>query len=205
MKLTNHKKLVLTSSCLIACLGLSIMANHISLGEKNEVNVASNSKSGHSLRGPASQITAPLRSGSFTIERQFASKIAQSKSRSPASIGRPADLFENLKFGVLEGKYALKMEGDKISEIKFVDNPNSEGSPAQIKNRLDFLKTYGSLLDGQSEPSRISINVNGKMTTETYRLKSNQSDKDTIVSIILDDYDRLFEVHSEKATALKIF
>src|SRR5476649_1959252 len=154
--ISKRSKLTLTALSLILCLGLSLAAN------KASFQGAGNSKAdGSKVRGPASQLYNQIRSGTLNIERQFAVKLAQVKARGIASIGRPADALENLRFGVLEGKYSLKMEGDKIADINFIDNPKSEGTPATIKDRFEFLKQYGSLIDATSKPLRIGIYVRG--------------------------------------------
>ena len=195
----KHSKLIVTSFSLLLCLGFSFVAN------KASFQTARNSKVEASSRNPASQIFAQIRSGSLNIERQFAVKLAQVKARGIASIGRPADALENLRFGVLEGKYSLKMEGDKIADINFIDNPESEGNPATIKDRFEFLKQYGTLIDAISKPSRVGVDVRGTKVIETYRVKTNSPETDVVVSFVLDDLDRLIALHAEKTSALTIF
>jgi hypothetical protein len=211
MKAQNQKNLVLPIAALVICLGSSLAVNIKFNHSTGDIHLIS----GISLRLPASQGSQSLRSGSHKAERKLASELAGLRTnaanlsgeanRGLASLGRPSDLFEDLKFGVLEGKYALKMDGDKISEMKFIDIPDSTGRPAQIRNRIEFLKRYGALLDSDSQPQQESVFTSGSMTTETYRLKSNSHGADIIVSFILDDLDRVFEMRTDKASAPKIF
>ena len=70
----------------------------------------------------------------------------EQEGRSPASIGETPSLVDQLRFGVLEGKYALRMKNGKLMEIEFVDTEQTADRPKYISQPETFLKEYASLL-----------------------------------------------------------
>jgi hypothetical protein len=203
MKKSKNLKIILSVAGLALCLAATFVVNNRSL--ENSVASSGEALSAPGSRIPASSIFENLRSGTIGIERKLAFKVAQIRERGLASIGRPADLSESLKFGLLEGKYSVQMNGDLISEIKFIDNPDSEGSPAKIKDRMEFMKQYGKLLNITEVPLKVSSDVKGAHTIETYRAASPEKGQDMILSFTLDHLDRVLEMNVQKVSALNIF
>jgi ribosomal protein L20 len=194
----NHdrNKLLFTAFVLLGCLGVSIWGNQLTFDS---------SDAGKAQRTPASHILEQLRSGTVEIERKLASQIASFKNRRVASLGRSPDPLENFRFGILEGKYALTMNGDKISDISFIDTPGSEGRPTAVANRLEFLKQNNGFFGATSLPEKVATDVRGTKITETYRMKTALADQDIIVKITVDDLDRLIDVKTERVSSLKLF
>jgi hypothetical protein len=191
----NNLKIVIPSALLVLCLVVSLALNSQS---------AKDPENSSGIRMPASWI-AEIRSGTLYVERALASKIAEFRKRDTASIGRPADPLENLRFGILEGKYALTLDGGKISEISFIDNPNSEGRPTTISDRKQFIKEYASVFDARGTPERVQVDIQGAKIIETYRAKTSAKDSDLLVSFILDDLDRVLGIQTRKISNTKIF
>ncbi|MDZ4677505.1 MAG: hypothetical protein SGI74_08340 [Oligoflexia bacterium] len=192
----DRTKLVLTSFILLACVGISVWGNEMTFDTQG---------SSKGFRNPASFVLQQIRSGTIELERKLASQIAAIKTRKIASIGRPADPLENFRFGILEGKYALTMNGDKISDIAFIDNPSTEGRPTAMANRIEFLEKFGSFFGTTNLPEKLATDVQGTKITETYRMKTSRADTDIMVKITVDDLDRLLDVRTEKVSALKLF
>ncbi len=184
-----NKKVVVPSVLLAAFVAVPLVINGLrSMSDEPK----------DSVRSPASRWIEEIRSGSVNLERNLAVQVAELKQRTLASIGRPADPLEKLRFGVLEGKYSLTMAGDFIKEISFIDNPNTEGRPATIADRKQFIKDFGQFFELGSRLERISTNIKGSKIIENYLVKTS-SGQDTILSFVLDDMDRLFAIHSEKS------
>jgi len=153
----------------------------------------------------ASSVFGELRSASTVVEKRVALELAPPvKNRHLASVGRPANALENFRFGVLEGKYSIKMDGEKIRDVDFIDTPDSEGRPSSLGSRSEFFSKYGPLFGLRGAPQRVAVDVvNGKIV-ETYKI-SALGVPDTIIKVTLDDLDRLISLHSEKQATLKIF
>jgi len=194
----NKFKIALSSGALVLFVVATFWVN-------NKSFKSTSPESADIFRNPASSFFAEIRSGTLFIERKLASEMAMVKRRGLASIGRPADSLETLRFGILEGKYALTVNGGKVSEIDFIDNPGTESRPLAVIDRAEFIKKYGALLDAASIPKRISVDIQGNKIVEKYRVKSAKEDTDLIVSFVLDETDRLFNIKTEKVSGLKIF
>ncbi len=146
------------------------------------------------VRSPASQILADIRSGTQTAERNLASQLANSKSRLLASLGHYANPLDQFRFGILEGKYALSMAGERIKDIVFIDTPNSEGSPARIVDRTVFLKNYASILSLKNKIERVAVDIDGRKIVETYKAQFKDDNREVLVKIELDELDRLYSI-----------
>jgi hypothetical protein len=77
-------------------------------------------------------------------EYKLAEKLSKEGSKDMSSIGRRPDPFDQLRFGLLEGKYSFLLENGKIKKIEFVETDTDR--PKYI-NRKDFLETHNGLLD----------------------------------------------------------
>ena len=190
---TTRLKIILSSSL----LGAALLAT-LSLNSGLAPEAVHDDPMG---RTPAS-LYEQMRSGTIAVERKLASHVAGLKSRMLASIGRPPNSLEHLRFGVLEGKYALAMNGETVSEATFINNPDSEGRPAVVSNRTEFIKNFASLFDVKGIPARVSVDVLGTKVVETYRVKSSKADEEVLLSFVLDDTDHLVSLKSEKVSVL---
>jgi hypothetical protein len=136
-------------------------------------------------------------------ENDLAEEVApKSARRSLASIGQPANDLENLRFGVLEGKYEFKMRGDNISEISLIEN--SSQRPTAIPNRVDFINKYASQFGAVSAPQRLSSVSKGEHLIETYRVKSKVG-PDRIIEVTLGEANTLLVLKTADAPSLKLF
>ncbi len=128
------------------------------------------------------------------FEKNLAQKLSKLSSRDIASVGRVPTYEDRLRFGYLEGKYALRMNDGKLSEIEFSQGPDA---PKYLNDRAEFLTTYKDLMPVEFESTKsISREILPKMIHETYQLVSN--DKVTAeVRFELDLYGRLISMKVE--------
>ena len=193
----KNKKVKIASAILILTLGLFLIAAQ---------GVLKNPETqGGKFRFPASHMFGDLRSATVMVEKRYAAQLAHPfRRRIPASIGRPADLIENLRFGILEGKYALAMDGENIMDVSFVDTPESDGRHVSVGSRTDFFTKFGSLFGLSGNPERIAVDIKGTKIVETYKAPSKEG-VDVIVKVELDNFDRLVAVHTQPVSDRKIF
>ncbi len=68
-------------------------------------------------------------------------------NREPAAIGTSPDQYDQLRYGELAGKYRLTgTQGQKISEIEFVESEQVSETPIHLRNREKFLTEHRELL-----------------------------------------------------------
>jgi len=144
-------------------------------------------------RFPAS-IAKEMVQNTRAVEESLIRQVASLTERKTASIARQPDMIEQVRFEVLQGKYSLILENERIKKAEFVDNPSSEGYPALIEDRLAFLEKYGEVLANEKNPGPAhlaSLQVLGQKTIETYSLKSHE------VRFVLDSLNRVLEMSVE--------
>lgn len=126
-------------------------------------------------------------------------KMAQQTERKMASISAKATDMDQLRFGLLEGKYALKLEDGKISEIVFQDTVGSDERPKYINSKDEFLSQYKSLLKSEfTTASRISEKVDNGSIIESYQLMGPTSSPVALAKFTSDQYGRLISFRIER-------
>jgi hypothetical protein len=144
--------------------------------------------------------------GIASVQSQSPEEIAQAKSQnaklvsqlsehelSPsASIGRKPSSLEALAFGYLEGKYAVRMQNGKISEIEFSDASGSGDHPKHVEDLAQFLMNQRDLLPVDFDKTlKIGSGTEGAKTTETYQLMNQASTPVANVQFHMDAAGRL--------------
>jgi hypothetical protein len=144
-------------------------------------SLASVGESGRGLRDP-------------NYEQSLARKLSKLSSRDIASVGRMPSFEDRLRFGYLEGKYALRMNSGKIQEIEFASAPDA---PKYLNDRVQFLTLYKDLLPVDFEQARnVGREVMPKKIHETYQLVQNDR-VEAEVRFELDLYGRLLSMKVE--------
>lgn len=78
-------------------------------------------------------------------EHRLASRLANyDLKRAPAAVPAQKTEIDNLRYGVLAGKYRLQQEQSKISEIEYIDSIE-QGDHPQDFSREQFLSQYKDL------------------------------------------------------------
>lgn len=111
-------------------------------------------------------------------EHSLAKRLGEKdeSNRMPASTAQKISLLDQLRYGVLAGKYRLISSGSelqpdnmKLREIEYVESLEIADRPVQIEDHQKFLKQYGSLLPTGFSKSVLAKNERGE---ETWHLLS---------------------------------
>lgn len=136
-------------------------------------------------------------------EADLAEEVAKTSARrSLASIGEPADGLTTLRYGALEGKYAFKMDGEKISEIAFIESKSEK--PTIIPNRGDFLKKYAEQFGLKSSPKKLSSVLKDDRLIETYSVKT-VSGQARLIQVTLGEANTFLALKTQDAPTLHLF
>ena len=84
----------------------------------------------------------------WDIEREFASKLSKLRMRTPATVGKSLTERESLQFGLLQGRYQLLTDPQRVNRIwKLEFSPGEDMSDLtiEIKNHREFLERYKSV------------------------------------------------------------
>jgi len=182
----------------IASIVLLVIVSLVYAG--NQLNFSSLPKS-QTSRAPASVGSVSM--SSTTLNDKLAEEVAiPSAQRSLASIGKPADPFESLKYGALEGKYAFKTEAETITEISFIRNDSEK--PTIIPDRADFLKRFAAELGVRANPKKLSSVLKGDHVIETYSFNAN-SGQPRLIQLTLGESNTLLNLKTQEAPILKLF
>lgn len=93
-----------------------------------------------------------------------------------ASIGHKPSNVENLAFGILEGKYAVRLQDGKLSEIEYNSGDVVGSDPKAIKDVATFLETQRELLPVAYEKSlKVGSEQAGSDKVETFELVNHVS------------------------------
>lgn len=185
MKKSSAKKVLMSTTLGILVMGM-LAANELILRTDLNVDAVSD-------RTPASEIYRNMRSGSLIAERRLASELSQLKDRALASVGHSANAFDQFKFGVLEGKYALVVENEKVKDISYMDKDTEEG-PTKVSDRVEFLRSHAQVLNLKNKIVKLSTDINGSKIVETYKAYMKDSSNQVVVRIELDEMDRLYNI-----------
>jgi len=74
----------------------------------------------------------------FQWQKDLANKLSEKSNRKVASFGEQPSKLDQIRFGLLEGKYAFSFDNERISEIKFQETASAD-RPKYIQNVENFL------------------------------------------------------------------
>lgn len=192
-------KIQLVSIVLAAVVSMAYLGNQANLNHKT---------TSRGSRAPASVGAITMSSSALDKlqlieETDLAEEVAvKSPRRGLASVGQPANGVENLRFGALEGKYAFKMDGDKISEISFIQSKHEK--PTIISDRSDFLSKYAQEFGVNSGAKKLSSVLKDDRLIETYSVKT-ASGKPRLIQVTLGEANTFLALKTEDAPTLKLF
>ncbi len=192
-------KVQVVSVVLALVLTAAYLGNMQNLTHKSE---ARNSRFPASV-GSVSMASTSLEKLQRIEENDLAEEVAvPSVRRSLASIGQPADGIANLRYGTLEGKYAFKMDGEKISEILFIESRNEK--PTIIPDRTDFLKKYAAQFGLKAVYKKLSSVLKDDRLIETYSVKTS-SGQSRLIQLTLGEANTLLALKTQEAPTLRLF
>ncbi len=192
---------ILAGSALFFVLALSLIVNH-KVFDKNEASSLSLASSDvKQTRGIAS--VSPAEISIKKMKFQLNRELVTSRVRKAASVGsRPTDL-DNLTFGLLEGKYAVRLESGKLAQLEFSDAQGNGDRPKYINDRKSFIQSYKTLLPVDFESVQ-ALPSTGEKGVEIFNLISSDLSRVGQVHFKVDDSGRLismkvFNIKSEVA------
>lgn len=119
-----------------------------------------------------------------------------------ASVGQKPTSIESLAFGVLEGKYAIRLQNGKLSEIEFNTGEVAGQDPKQIDDFKSFLETQRDLLPVAFDKSlKVGTDQVGQARVETFELVNQVSMPLAKVQFTTDSEGRLLTM---KVAMLKV-
>lgn len=87
------------------------------------------------------------------------------------AVGRRPSSVDMLAYGLLEGKYAVRLKAGKISEIEFSENFEMVNKRKSVNEVLSFLENHRELLPvGFDKHVRVKVETNGQEGMDTYQL-----------------------------------
>ena len=187
----EHAKIALSTS-LLSVVVLVTLANRNIMSNTEPVEIVKQA------RGIASVPT-----GTSDVEDILVRELAK-KDLHASGIGRKPSSIEALAFGQLEGKYAVRLENGKISELEFSDVTSQGDRPKHIEDRAGFLDSHRDLLPVAYDKSiKIDSEVAAQAgeTTEVYQLVNSVSRPVASVEFRLDSAGRML---SMRVAQLKI-
>lgn len=122
----NEKKVTFTASI------LSVIALATFLNQKI-VSQFDTSKSSRTIASLNEQAEFE-----FQWQKELAQKLSEKSNRKIASYGEAPSKLDEVRFGLLEGKYAFSFANDQISEIKFQETASAD-RPKYIQDVSAFL------------------------------------------------------------------
>lgn len=127
----------------------------------------------------------------FQWQKELAEKLAQKSSRSIASYGEKPSKLDEIRFGVLEGKYAFNFENDRVTEIKFQETPYAD-RPKYIKDMSAFLLENKDVLIPEAALVKTLETKNlGEIQEQTLELYDENNNVVGQVSFVSDKSGRL--------------
>ncbi len=164
------------------------------------INFTLTSQNETKTEGRAIASTATLIDGEVSSwNKNVLKRIAQQAERKIASISSKATDVDQLRFGLLEGKYAVKMEEGKISEIVYHDSEESSERPKYINSKNDFLTQYQPLIKGDfTAASSMGEQIDNGQIVESFQLLGPESSPIAIAKFTSDQYGRLISFKVER-------
>lgn len=193
----SESKQILGALSLVSLVLVAIFANEQIVKSQRPIYVVSDNMNSSSMRDlnraiASSRPLNPLRD--LEWEHQLAKKLGKGNAdlgeeseRAPASFGRQASHLDQIRFGVLAGKYRLSSDSsEKLKDIDYVESLDVGESP-QYLNRQTFLRDFRQ----EMSLSYSTFEFAGlKGTTEFYKLKDKKDQVVGQAQFVLDDQGR---------------
>lgn len=198
-KRQNAQQAILSLSMVTLIMGALLLND--SVQKKNSIYIVSdNSNSGdfqNLNRAIASaQPMNPFRD--LAWEKSLAEKLSRESAtlREPASISKKVDPIEQIRYGILEGKYLVHelrtSDGLKISELQYKDSDDITAGPVVLSPE-QFLKSYGDQLAIKFSSFDRSNHMSQDLVQE-FRLLGQQKEVLGLVSFAVDEEGHLISM-----------
>ena len=125
------------------------------------------------------------------IHPQWQRGLAELNRNMITQAGRKPTTLESFNYGVLEGKYALNVDGGRITEIKL--SHDSE-DPKILNDRLRFIQDNAlTLAPGFKAAEKVRVEASNVGIKETYKVDTKTGQK--VFEFQIDDQDRLVSLN----------
>ena len=155
-----------------------------------------------SNRGIAS-VNSSLESSALTGEssKEFIQNMEKSADRSAASLGSSPSLLDQMRFGLLEGKYLVKMsDSQQVESIEFVPFNSAEDRPKYLQEKEKFLSVYMELLGARAvEIGDWKQSIDGDSLRTEYSLLDQTKAQVAIVRFKDDSFGRLIRIDVDRS------
>lgn len=136
----------------------------------------------------------------FQWQKELAQKLSDKSNRKIASFGGDPSKLDQIRFGMLEGKYAFSFDNEKISEIKFQETA-SEDRPKYIQNVENFLiENNDVLIPDVAEVKTINTKIVGEDSEQTLELYDSSHKALAQVTYVSDKSGRLRSLKFHQAS-----
>ena len=135
---------------------------------------------------------ASVPTGTTEEEDSFVRDLAKRELSQHAIVAKQPSEIEKLAFGLLEGKYAVRLENGKLRELAF---SQSSSLPKLVANLGQFLETHKDLMPVRFDKTvKVSQNQKDGESDEVYQLVDSVSRPVANVQFHLDNEGRLISM-----------
>lgn len=182
----EHAKIALSTS-LLSVVILVTLANRNMMSNTEPVEVVKMSRA-----------IASVPTGTSDAEDVLVRELAK-KELNIQALGRQPSSIESLAFGQLEGKYAVRLQHGKLSELEFSDVTSQGDRPKHIDDRGAFLDSHRDILPVAYDKSiRVDALSSADQTTEIYQLLNEVSRPVASVEFHLDAAGRMLSMRVDE-------
>ncbi len=130
------------------------------------------------------------------IETEWRSNIQKlNTAEINSEAGKKPSRLDSLSFGLLEGKYSMKVEGGRVTQIEF--DRGDQHQPQSLKDRIQFIHKFADVfVPGFKLAQKAGIEKTEDGYRETYRVDSAWGE--TWFDFHLDEQKRLISLDVKK-------
>lgn len=136
---------------------------------------------------------------SMAWQYDLAKKLSRETRRDLASLGSRPNEMDQLRFGVLEGKYALHFDQGSLALIEFSEKESGE-RPKYIEDKEAFLKNYKNLFKvAFKDVKRTATDTsNSETKQDTFELLDEYNKVMAKASFVSDQYGRVLSMKMDR-------
>ncbi len=192
LRLDMEQAKIVVSTSLISVVLLVTLANNAMFETKpstaHAVTMASTTEN-------CDRCIASVSTGTSDGEDRVVKQVASVSLNETATKGHKPSEIETLAYGLLEGKYSLRTENGKLSELQFTQDAAANELPKTITDRAAFLTEHRMMLSvGFDHVIKVSESNQDGKKVETYELQNAMGMPLARVDFQLDQDNRLLSM-----------
>ena len=185
----NEKKFVITTAILSLLIVISVFNRNAFSSHKGTLDLASNSQD-HSRQ----IASVPL--GTTSSEDSLAKELSLKPLDDQARWGQNPSRVEQLTFGLLEGKYSVRLKDGKLNGFELTDMSTQ---PKMVQNLERFLSENREILPVKFDTISVVQPSKGDENVQKFALLSPASRRMAEVEFHLDGAGRLISMRINKS------